>query len=273
MNRVEQKFNSINRSGKAALVCYVTTGDPSLETTESIVLNLEKSGADIIELGVPFSDPMADGPTIQRASERSLMAGTNLHNVLEIVKNIRKSSDIPLILFGYYNPFFSYGLEKFARDAKECGVDGILVVDLPPEESEEFKKHLDKNGLSMVFLLAPTSTEERIRLVSENAGGFIYLVSITGVTGSRPDMEYSLAPLTKLIKKKSGTPVGIGFGVSSSQQVREISSYADAVIVGSALVKIIEEHENNKAMMLKSISNFVSSLSKARIEKPDINRL
>ena len=135
MNKIEQKFNLLNESEKTALVCYVTAGDPSLDTTESIVLELEKSGADIIELGIPFSDPMADGPTIQLASERSLAGGTTIHDVLDIVKNIRKTSDIPLILFGYYNPFFSYGVEKFAKDAKECGADGVLVVDLPPEES------------------------------------------------------------------------------------------------------------------------------------------
>lgn len=266
MNRVNQKFTSLEKDGKSALVCYVTAGDPSLDATKSIVLELEKSGADIIELGIPFSDPMADGPTIQLASERSLAVGTNLNKVLEVVTEIREISDIPLILFGYYNPFLSYGLKKFARDARECGVDGVLVVDLPPEESEEFKKALDENGLHLVFLLAPTSTQERIELVSENASGFIYLVSITGVTGSRPDMEYSLDSLTNLIKEKSKLPVGIGFGVSSPQQIREISSYADAVIVGSALVKIIEENRDDRDLMLREINGFVSSLSQAREE-------
>lgn len=267
MNRVNKKFNSLKKDGKTALVCYVTAGDPSLETTRSIVLELERSGADIIELGIPFSDPMADGPTIQLASERSLAAGTNLQKVLEVVKNVREHSDIPLILFGYYNPFLSYGLEKFAEDAKDCGADGVLVVDLPPEESEEFKKALDANGLHLIFLLAPTSTQERIELVSENAGGFVYLVSITGVTGLRPDMEYSLSSLTNLIREKSKLPVGIGFGVSSPQQVREISSYADAVIVGSAIVKIIEENGDNKDLMLSRMSSFVSSLSQVREEE------
>ncbi|MGI9553681.1 MAG: tryptophan synthase subunit alpha [Thermodesulfobacteriota bacterium] len=266
MNKIEQKLNLINNNKKTALVCYITAGDPSIGTTESIVLELEKSGADIIELGIPFSDPMADGPTIQLASERSLAGGTTIHDVLNIVKNIREHSDIPLILFGYYNPFFSYGLEKFAKDAKDCGADGVLVVDLPPEESEEFKQHLDENGLDLIFLLAPTSNEERIKLVSENASGFIYLVSITGVTGSRPDMEFSLTSLTKTIKEKSKLPVGIGFGVSSPEQAREISSYADAVIVGSALVKIIEKNGNDETTLLSNINNFVTSLSEACVK-------
>ena len=266
MNKIKQKFNLLNDGKKTALVCYITVGDPSLDATKSIVLELEKSGVDIVELGIPFSDPMADGPTIQLASERSLAGGTTIHDVLDVVKSIRKSSDIPLILFGYYNPFFSYGLEKFAKDAKECGADGVLVVDLPPEESEEFKRHLDENGLNLIFLLAPTSNEERIKLVSENAGGFIYLVSVTGVTGSRPDMEYSLTSLTKLIKDRSNLPVGIGFGVSSPEQAKEISSYADAVIVGSALVKIIEENRNDEALLLSRINNFVGSLSEACVK-------
>jgi len=266
MNKIEQKFNLLSDSERTALVCYITAGDPSIDSTESIVLELEKSGADIVELGIPFSDPMADGPTIQLASERSLAGGTTIYDVLKTVENIRKQSDIPLILFGYYNPFFSYGLEKFAKDAKDSGADGVLVVDLPPEESAEFKRHLDDNGLNLIFLLAPTSNEERIMLVSENAGGFIYLVSLTGVTGSRPDMEYSLDSLTKEIKEKSKLPVGIGFGVSSPEQAKEISSYADAVIVGSALVKIIEKNGDDEVLMLNSLNSFVSSLSEACVK-------
>ena len=266
MNKIEQKFNLLNDSERTALVCYITAGDPSIDSTENIVLELEKSGADIIELGIPFSDPMADGPTIQLASERALAGGTTLNDVLNIVKNIRKNSDIPLILFGYYNPFFTYGLERFAKDAKEAGADGVLVVDLPPEESGEFKQHLDENGLNLIFLLAPTSNEERIKLVSENSGGFIYLVSLTGVTGSRPEMEYSLTSLTREIKERSKLPVGIGFGVSSPEQAREISSFADAVIVGSALVRIIEKNGSDESAMLNRINRFVSSLSEACVK-------
>jgi len=261
MNRIEEKFSKAGDNGRSALVCYLTAGDPSIELTREIVLELEKNGADIIELGIPFSDPMADGPTIQLASERALANGTTIHDVINLAKEIREHSEIPIILFGYYNPFFTYGLEKFAVDAKEAGVDGILVVDLPPEESGEFKSHLDKNGLNIIFLLAPTSTNNRIDLVSDIAGGFIYLVSVTGVTGSRPGMEYSLSSLTRDIKKKSGIPVGIGFGVSTPEQAMDISQYADAVIVGSALVRIIEKNGKEKDALLKEIGEFTNSLS------------
>ncbi len=253
MNRITNKFNELNEENRIALVTYITAGDPSLEVTEDIILQLEESGADIIELGVPFSDPMADGPVIQLASERALESGTTLHNVLNSVKNIRKTSQVPIILFGYYNPFFHYGVEKFAKDAAEAGADGVLVVDLPPEEASEFKVHTDKAGLNLVFLLAPTSTTERVELIADNASGFVYLVSVTGVTGVRPDLNYSLDDLANQIKRTTGLPVGVGFGVSSPEQVEKIAEYADAVIVGSAIVRIIEQHGNNTDILLKEL--------------------
>lgn len=265
MTRIEKTFSKLNGKNRAALVCYITAGDPSVDVTKDIVIELEKSGADIIELGVPFSDPMADGPTIQLASERALSNGTTVTDALEIVKSVRRISEIPIILFGYYNPFLAYGLEKFSTDLKEVGADGVLVVDLPPEEAGEFKTHLENNGLDLIFLLAPNSDSERIRLVSDNATGFIYLVSVTGVTGARPDMDYSLQQLTDDIRRSSGLPVGIGFGVSSPSQAEKISNFADAVIVGSALVKIVEEAGNKKEILLGKINNFVSSLSKSCI--------
>lgn len=263
MNRIRNKFNELNEKGRIALVTYITAGDPSLDLTEDIVLKLEESGADIIELGIPFSDPMADGPVIQLASERALACGTTLKGVLNTVKNIRKVSEVPIILFGYYNPFFHYGLQEFAKDAVDAGADGVLVVDLPPEEAPEFKVHTDKAGLDLVFLLAPTSTTERIELVSDNASGFVYLVSVTGVTGARPDLNYSLDALTNQIKSVSNLPVGVGFGVSSPEQVSEIAGYADAVIVGSAIVRIIEEHGSNKDDLLDKLSEFIRGLSGA----------
>ena len=263
MGRINNKFSELKARNKAALVCYLTAGDPDMDTTGEIVLNIEKSGCDIVELGIPFSDPMADGPTIQLASERSLKNGTSLKDVLSSVKEIRKHSELPIILFGYYNPFLAYGLERFANDASDAGVDGVLVVDLPPDEADEFKTFLDEKELDMIFLLAPTSNRERIALVSENGSGFIYLVSVTGVTGARPDQDYSLEDLTKEIKNKSRLPVGIGFGVSSPDQAKMISSFSDAVIVGSALIKIIENGSCNKNNMMNEISNFVSGLSQA----------
>ena len=269
--RIERKFQELSEKGRAALVTYITAGDPSLELTPDIVFRLEKSGADIIELGVPFSDPMADGLAIQLASERALNSGTTLHGVLDAVRKIRKHSEIPLLLFGYYNPFFAYGLKKLATDASEAGVDGILSVDLPPEEAEEFKIHTDDKGLNLVFLLAPNSTVERINLVAEYASGFVYLVSVTGVTGERPNLDYSLEPIIDEIRKHIRLPVGVGFGVSTPSQASKIAKLADAVIVGSALVRIIEKNGDNKVSLLSKIGEFVSGLSKA-CDKKGVNR-
>lgn len=263
MNRIDNKFKELKEKGRIALVTYITAGDPSLDMTVDLVLALEESGADIIELGVPFSDPMADGPAIQLASERALKNGTSLRDVIRLVKRIREKSEIPLIIFGYYNPFFKYGLEKFSMDAAGAGADGVLVVDLPPEEAGELKVHTDSSGLDLVFLLAPTSTSDRISLVAERAGGFVYLVSVTGVTGVRPDMEYSLDELADEIKKDTNLPVGVGFGISTDEQVRKIARYADAVIVGSAIVRIIEKHGDQKEMLHDELSKFVNDLSAA----------
>ncbi|MCK5391406.1 MAG: tryptophan synthase subunit alpha [Deltaproteobacteria bacterium] len=269
MNRITNKFNELREKERIALVTYITAGDPSLESTEEIVLKLEESGADIIELGIPFSDPMADGPAIQLASERALESGTTLRGVLDTIRRIRRVSQVPIILFGYFNPFFHYGLKEFSEDAAKAGADGVLVVDLPPEEAAEFKVHTDKAGLDLVFLLAPTSTTERVELVASHASGFVYLVSVTGVTGVRPDMNYSLDTLADQIKSTSGLPVGVGFGVSSAEQVEKIAEYADAVIVGSAIVRIIEQYGSNKDRLLEELSKFINGLSGA-CNKPEL---
>lgn len=263
MSRLADKFNELKERNRIALVSYITAGDPSPELTADLVLRLEESGADIIELGVPFSDPMADGPAIQLASERALKKGMTLRKVLEAVKNIRKNSEVPIIMFGYYNPYYKYGLEKFAKDAAEAGVDAVLAVDLPPEEAGEFKVHTDKAGLDFIFLLAPTSTADRISVVAKNASGFVYLVSVTGITGVRPDMDYSLEDLTGEIRRATKLPVGVGFGISSPEQVKRIARYADAVIVGSAIVRIIEKHGEKKKELFDELSGFVNGLSGA----------
>jgi tryptophan synthase alpha chain len=263
MSRIREKFEELKEKGKAALVIYLTAGDPSLEVTADIIFELENNGADIIELGVPFSDPMADGPTIQLSSERALKNGTTLTGVLDILRKIRKKSEIPVIIFGYFNPFLSYGLKKFAEDAHHAGADGVLVVDLPPEEADEFKIYTDEAGLDLVFLLAPTSTSERIKIVSERARGFVYLVSITGVTGERPTMDYSLESLVRTIKNHTRLPVGIGFGVSTPDQTQKIANFADAVIVGSAFIRIIEKYGHNGKQLFKEISAFIKLLSQA----------
>ncbi len=263
MSRLARKFAELKRRRKAALVTYFTAGDPSLELTPDIVLALEDAGADIIELGVPFSDPMADGPVIQLSSERSLRAGTTLHKIVDVVSAVRKRSEIPIILFGYYNPFHAYGAEEFSRDAAEAGADGVLVVDLPPEEAGEFKCALDASGLDMVFLLAPTSTRERMELVAGQATGFIYLVSVTGVTGERPDMDYSLEAMVSTIRTYTDLPVGVGFGISNPSQAARVAGFADAVIVGSALVRIIERNGSNKKELLDEVGRFTRRMSEA----------
>lgn len=261
MGRIAKKFSKLTEENRAALICYVTAGDPDIGLTGEIVARLESGGADMVEIGIPFSDPMADGPVIQAASERSLRNGTSVADVLDLVGKIRKDSEIPIILFGYYNPFFSYGAEKFARDARDAGADGVLVVDLPPEEAGELVSHCQREGLDMIFLLAPTSTEDRIAAVAKNASGFVYLVSVTGVTGARPDMDYDLRGLVGKIRNRCGLPVGVGFGVSSARQAEEISAFSDAVIVGSALVRIIEGGAGEG--ILEKISDFTEELSAA----------
>lgn len=263
MSRISDKFSNLKRNGQTALITYLTAGDPNLELTKEIVYRLEERGADIIELGVPFSDPMADGPTIQLSSERALRNNTSLGDILVAVREIRRHSQIPIVLFGYYNPFLAYGHSRFARDAKEAGVDGVLVVDLPPEEAEEFKAETDKTGLDFIFLLAPTSTKERIELVASKASGFVYLVSVTGVTGARPGMDYSLEGLVAEIRRYTDLPVGIGFGVSTPEQARRIAKFSDAVIVGSAIVKIIEQYGGEKEVLLDKLGAFVKELSNA----------
>ena len=267
--RIRNKFKELKDKKKAALDTYITAGDPSIKVTPDLVFKLEESGADLIELGVPFSDPMADGPTIQLASERALHSGTTLNSVLDAVTRVRKRSQIPILLFGYYNPFLSYGIERLSKDARDVGVDGLLIVDLPPEEAEEVRIHTDKAGIDLVFLLAPTSTTERIKLVAEHAGGFVYLVSVTGVTGARPEMDYSLEPLVREIRKHTGLPVGIGFGVSNPNQARKIAKFADAVIVGSAIVKIVEKHSGNGKGLLEDVGEFVKGLSEACFVNPE----
>ncbi len=263
MRRIEEKFRELREKNKAALICYITAGDPDIDFTERIVDRMEASGADMIEIGIPFSDPMADGPVIQAASQRALRNSTSVCDVLELVKRIRAKSNIPIILFGYYNPFFSYGTDRFARDARGAGADGVLVVDLPPEEACELGIHAEREELDLIFLLAPTSTDERMEIVSQNATGFIYVVSVTGVTGARPEMNYDLQDLVARIKSHSELPVGVGFGVSYPKQAAGIAAFSDAVIVGSALVRIIENGGNSKERILREISKLTRDLSAA----------
>jgi len=255
MSRITNKFKELQKTGRKALIPYIMSGDPSLSATKKYVLELEHAGADIIELGVPFSDPLADGPTIQRASERSLKHGTTLKKVLEMVKEIRKKTDIPLILMTYFNPVFKFGSDRFIKAAVTAGVDGVIIPDLIPDEAGEFIKISRQHRLETVFLLAPTSTRERIRKVAGASTGFVYYVSITGITGAKlslgKDMENTLSSLREITAK----PVAVGFGISNPAEARMVSKLADGVIIGSAIVKIIAQR--------KSITHFVKSIRKA----------
>lgn len=262
MSRIEEKFKELRRRGEKAFIAFITAGDPNLETTEALVIELEKRGVDIIELGVPFSDPLADGPTIQAASERALKNKVSLKDILRLVKSLRKRVEIPLTLLTYYNPVYRYGLEKFARDAARAGVDGVIVPDLPPEEGKELKVYARKADLDTIFLVAPTSTSERIKLVAKNSTGFIYYVSLTGVTGARDKLTETIKPTLRKIRRFTEKPIAVGFGISRPYQVKEIISFAEGVIVGSAIVKRVEENLNHKNLT-GQVGSFVERLVKA----------
>jgi tryptophan synthase alpha chain len=241
MTRIGRAFKQLTKDGGKAFIPYIMAGDPSFETTKETVLMLEHCGADIVELGVPFSDPLADGPTIQRAAERALKNNVTLRKVIAFVNNVRSSTQIPLILMTYFNPVFKYGSESFFRDASDSGVDGLIIPDLPPDEAADFIKHARKANLDTIFLLAPTSTEDRIRIVAKASKGFIYYVSITGITGSGLLFDGSMERLISRIKGFTDTPVAVGFGVSTPEDAAAVAKVADGVIVGSVIVKKLHE--------------------------------
>jgi len=251
MNRIDTTFNDLKEAGKAAFVPYVTAGDPSLALSKEIILALAESGADIVEIGIPFSDPLADGPVIQAAVARALDAGMTVKKVLSLVRDVRRQSEVPIVLFTYLNPILKYGLKTFAADAKSAGADGVLVLDLPPEESAAYKKIMDAAALKTIYLVAPTSTDERIMKIARYSTGFIYCVSRTGVTGMAKSRFGELGGLVKRIRKHSDLPVAVGFGVSDKSQVRAIGRIADAVVVGSAIVKVIGERKRDPVPAVK----------------------
>ena len=242
MTRIGDRFARQRAEGKPAFVAFLTAGDPSLDRTVEAALDLDRAGADVLELGVPFSDPLADGPVIQRASERALARGVTLPLVLDAVRRIRERSELPLLLFSYYNPLLQYGVDRLARDAKAAGVDGALVTDLPPEEAEEWIAAARAADLDTVFLASPTSPPERLKRVAEASRGFVYAISRTGVTGERQALSGDAGPLVERLRALCGVPVALGFGLSTPEQVREAAAIADGVVVGSALVRFLEEH-------------------------------
>ncbi len=258
--RIAGLFENCRNEHRKAFIAYITGGDPSPSHTASLVQALERGGADLIELGVPFSDPIADGPVIQRASDRALRAHTTLPRLLEVVREIRQSSQIPILLFSYLNPLLRYGFEKLARDAAGVGVDGVLLTDLSVEEAAEPVYQLRRAGLDTVFLAAPTSSERRLKLVAEHSSGFVYLVSRTGVTGEQNSLSDSLKPLLARMRRLTDLPLAVGFGISTAAQVSEIASVSDGVVVGSALVRLIE---NNAAApdLADRLQNFTRQLT------------
>ncbi len=238
--RISNRFAELRAAGELGIVAYITAGDPSLDATHKFVLALAEAGADVIELGVPFSDPLADGPTIQRACERALKSGTTLAGVLELVRRIRASSQVPLVLFSYYNPILQMGLEKFAAGAAQAGADGVLATDLTPEESENYRRILHSQQLDTIFLAAPTSTDERLKTIAACTSGFLYIISRTGVTGAKDSLPDELPALLRRAHQFTNLPVAVGFGISLPGHVSVLGGLADAAVVGSALVSEIE---------------------------------
>jgi tryptophan synthase alpha chain len=242
MGRIAARLAQRKKEGRPAFIAFLTAGDPSLDRTVAAALELEAAGVDVLELGVPFSDPLADGPVIQRSSERALARGVTLSRVIETVLRIREKSELPLVLFSYLNPLLQRGTERVLGDAARAGVDGVLVTDLPPEEAGEWIPAARAAGIDTIFLASPTSPDERLRRVAEASRGFVYAISRTGVTGERQALSGDARPLVERLRALTHVPVALGFGISTPEQVKEASAVADAVVVGSALVRFLEEH-------------------------------
>ena len=260
MSRIDDRFKSLN--GNKALVAFFTAGDPDMSASKEIFSVIEKNGADIIEIGVPFSDPLADGPVIQASAHRSLKNGTTLKKIIQLVKDIRSQSQLPIVLMSSFNPIFVYGQKAFVEDAVNAGVDGVILPDLPPEEAEEFLGFANEKKLDMIFLLAPTSTPERVQRIGAVSKGFIYYVSLTGTTGTKEALSKNLGEKVSAIKGNVKLPVLVGFGISGPEQAREAAQYSDGVIIGSAIVKLIESHSNPVERNQK-IAEFISGIKKA----------
>jgi tryptophan synthase alpha chain len=260
-SRISKRFAELRDSGELGVVAFITAGDPSLDATQRFIMALAEAGADVIELGVPFSDPLADGPTIQRASERALKAGVTLAGILDLVQRVREVSQVPLVLFSYYNPVFQMGLEKFAAAASSAGVDGVLITDLTPEESEDYRRILAAHHLDTIFLGAPTSTDERLVKIAACSSGFLYLISRTGVTGAKDALPDDLPSLVRRARAVTQLPIAVGFGISLPGHVSVLGGLADAAVVGSALVSEIEKATSTNATSAPSINAAAAALA------------
>jgi tryptophan synthase alpha chain len=260
--RIAAKFTELRARDEAALIPYIVACDPDIEGTRRLVLELEARGADLIELGVPFSDPMADGPANQRAAARGLAAGATIPAILSMVADLRRVTQIPLILFGYYNPIFHYGCDRLCADAASAGIDGLLVVDLPPEEAHELARPAKAAGLDIIYLLAPTTPLDRSRTIARSASGFLYYVSVAGVTGARTQLALDLPGNVRDLRGVTDLPIGVGFGISTPGQAREVATFADAVVVGSAISQLIEAHAGADGMV-EIVGEFAGALKQA----------
>ena len=261
MNRIEAKFEQLRAEGRSAFMPYICAGDPSHEISRKLLLTLEEAGADIIELGVPFSDPIADGPTIQKASERALVDKISLREILDMVETLRQETQIPIALMTYYNPIFRMGEVEFCAAAHRAGVDGVIIPDLPPEEASTLLEVAPAHDLATIFLASPTSSPERMRLIASVSTGFIYCVSVTGVTGARTSLSEEVQPMIIELKKQTQKPICVGFGVSTSEQANAVARLADGVIVGSAIINVMEKHLGDKAAILSSVKGFAEELA------------
>ena len=262
LNRIDQKFADLRTTGKKALIAYISAGDPSLDATRELAWAFEKAGVDILELGVPFSDPLADGVVNQLAAARALAAGTTVHGVLACVRAIRAQSQLPIVLYTYMNPIYRYGFELFHRDAEAAGVDGLLILDLPPDEDAQNAELTEHTGLKRIRLIAPTTPEARIAQLTAGASGFIYYVSREGVTGERAEVADSMAARVAAIRATTTLPIAVGFGISSPEHIRQVAQHADGIVVGSAIVKRIAEFGQSPEL-LAQLSAFVGPLAAA----------
>ena len=262
MGRIEARFAALKKGGRKAFVAYLTAGDPDLETTARLIPALEAAGVDVIEIGVPFSDPTADGPVIQAASQRALKGGATLVKILAMIAALRRTSAIPIVLFGYYNPILSYGPDRFAADAAASGVDGILVVDLPPEEAGELRQYTDKAGLAFITLVAPTTDSARVKKILRGATGFVYYISVTGVTGTAAALPDDVRRDVERIHELTPLPVAVGFGISTPAQAAAIAPLADGVVIGSALVRLIAE-KGKSADLIPAVSAYAGGIRRA----------
>jgi tryptophan synthase alpha chain len=259
LSNIKQTFDKLKAEERRGFIPFVTAGDPDLQTTRALIVELARAGATLIELGVPFSDPMADGATIQRASERALKNNVSVKDVLNAVAEARKETDVPIVLFSYFNPLLQFGVERLALEAARVGIDGVLVTDLIPEEADEFASVLKRRGLDLIFLVAPTSSDERLRKIAARATGFIYAVSRAGVTGAREQMSADAKQLVERVRAFSRLPVAVGFGISTREQVADVWRYADAAVVGSAIVAEIERRADDENLV-EYIGDFARSL-------------